>query len=77
MGHHIEGSVTPEQFAVANNINVRTVYNLVKDGSISAFRIGRSIRILESELSRIYTSGTRPRVTAPDFKLRQCGPDGD
>lgn len=43
-------SLTPEEVAAALNITKNTVYEMVKRGELTAYRIGRKIRIDEKEI---------------------------
>lgn len=49
----IPQSLTVAEFAAAERMPRTTVYALIKDGTIRAHRIGRSLRISAEELRRI------------------------
>ncbi len=44
--------VTAEEFAVATQLNVHTIWRLVRQGEIRAEHFGRSVRIPVEELHR-------------------------
>ncbi len=45
--------LTPEQVAKILQIHVLTVYSYIKQGKLSAIRLGRSYRVLPSDLNRL------------------------
>ena len=53
--------LTPEQARQRLSLGRNTMYSLLRDGAIRAVRIGRAIRISDSELDRFIEAGGRPR----------------
>jgi excisionase family DNA binding protein len=45
--------LTPEQVAEILQIHILTVYNYIRDGKLSAIRLGRSYRIVPEDLNHL------------------------
>jgi len=45
--------LTPEQVAEVLQIHVLTVYNYIRQGKLSAIRLGRSYRIMPEDLNHL------------------------
>ena len=48
-----DGFLTPEQVAEILQIHVLTVYNYIRQGKLSAIRLGRNYRIKREDLNRM------------------------
>lgn len=59
---------TPEQVARKLQLSLTTVYQLIKSNRIPALRLGKSFRIVESELAQLWEE--RPGETFPLTALR-------
>jgi len=70
MAKSIEDSFTVDQVALALGLHRNSVYAHIHKGRILAFRVGRSIRVLQSELNRLYTTNARPPAPVQDWKSR-------
>ncbi len=54
-----EKFISPQEFANQLSISRWTVYAWIQEGRIAAIKLGRLVRIPESELERIIKEGTR------------------
>ncbi|MFM1651819.1 substrate-binding domain-containing protein [Brevibacillus sp. B_LB10_24] len=61
-----EEYMTPEEAAAILKLSKFTVYEMIKRGDLPAVKLGRSLRILRSELDN-FASGKKPQVGAKDF----------
>ena len=52
--------LTPEQARQRLSLGRNTMYSLLRNGAIRAVRIGRAIRISDSEIDRFIEAGGRP-----------------
>ena len=48
------------EFADELNVSPKTVWNRIGDGRLAVLRIGRSVRIPETELNRLIQEGSVP-----------------
>lgn len=55
--------ITPKELAKAWQVDVETVYRLVKKGTLKGHKIGRSVRIARSEVDR-YLESVKVEPTA-------------
>ncbi len=55
-----ERLLSPHEFAERLSISRWTVYKMMGDGRIQSIKIGRLVRIPESEVLRIVEQGLRP-----------------
>ncbi len=55
-----ERLLSPHEFAERLSISRWTVYKMIGDGRIQSIKIGRLVRIPESEVLRIVEQGLRP-----------------
>lgn len=49
----IEKSYTPKEVADIMQVTRQTVYNWVNSGEVQAFKVGRNLRITESEMKKL------------------------
>ena len=57
-----ERLLSPHEFAERLSISRWTVYKMIGDGRIPSIRIGRLVRIPDSEALRIVEQGLRPAM---------------
>jgi excisionase family DNA binding protein len=50
-----DADLTPQEFAAEKRINYRTALDLIRNGSIPAYRIGRQYRIRRADLEALRT----------------------
>ena len=56
--HQVSTLLSPQQFADRLSISRWTVYAWIQEGRIKSIKLGRLVRIPESELERIVQEGT-------------------
>ncbi len=56
--HQVSTLLSPQEFADRLSISRWTVYAWIQEGKIAAIKLGRLVRIPESELERIIKEGT-------------------
>lgn len=60
--------LTPEQVADYMQVDRTTVYRYIRDGKLSAFRIGRNYRILPESLDLMMKAiSTRPQIKLREY----------
>jgi excisionase family DNA binding protein len=52
----VQNLLTPEQVAEILQIHILTVYNYIRQGKLSAIRLGRSYRVTQLDLDRLIES---------------------
>ncbi|WP_147512913.1 helix-turn-helix transcriptional regulator [Brevibacillus massiliensis] len=68
-----EEYMTPEEAAAILKLSKFTVYEMIKRGDLPAVKLGRSLRILRSELDNL-ARGKKSREGARDFSLEESAP---
>jgi len=64
-----ERLLSPYEFAERLSISRWTVYKMIGDGRIQSIKIGRLVRIPDSEVNRIVEQGLRPvKGSTNDFR---------
>jgi excisionase family DNA binding protein len=62
--------LTPEQVAEILQLHVLTVYSYIRQGKLSAIRLGRSYRVTQQDLEKLIEQS---RVTKVQTELIQTG----
>jgi excisionase family DNA binding protein len=58
--------MTPEQVATYLQVNTKTIYRYIREGKLSAIRLGRHYRVSGANLSVFLRAQSTPLVSSPD-----------